>query len=238
MRNFIRAAIVIVILVAAYWGWALAGAAQLVSVASRGDPEAVMRHVDLPGLRRSLSSQIARAFLEQNPQFQKMLLVEQGFLGSVGAGAANALLREALTPENIAALLNKGRVSLPKAGVPETIWRMPPLSEAFHAGPLQAMANSRFDGPLSFVVNLDSAEGRYGVHLHLSGAIWRLSGIDVPEDVSARLARAIAARVRKFARAPRRLIMVRRERRFGRQPDAAQREGNRIGGDIHRPDRQ
>jgi Protein of unknown function (DUF2939) len=195
MRNFIRAAIVIVILVAAYWGWALAGAAQLASVASRGDAEAMVRHVDLPRLRRSLSSQIARAFLEQNPQFRKMLSVEQGFLGSVGAGAANALLREALTPENIAALLSKGQVAFPKASGPKTFWRMPPLSEAFRAGPLQALRSSRFDGPLSFVLNLDSAEGRYAVHLHLSGTTWRLSGIDVPEEVSARLARAIAERV-------------------------------------------
>jgi hypothetical protein len=197
MRNFIRAVIALIILVAAYWGWALAGAAQLASVASRGDAEAVMQHVDLPALRRSLSSQIARAYLEQNPQFRKMLSVEQGFVGSVGAGAANALLREVLTAENIAALLNKGRVGLPKAGSPQAnaFWRMPPLSEAFRAGPLQALMNSRFDGPLSFVVNLDSAEGRYGVHLHLSGATWRLSGIDVPDEVSARLARAIAERV-------------------------------------------
>jgi Protein of unknown function (DUF2939) len=195
MRNFIRAAIVLVIVVAAYWGWALAGAAQLASVASRGNAEAVMQHVDLPALRRSLSSQIARAFLEQNPQFRKMLLVEQRFVGSVGAGAADAVLRQVLTAENIAALLNKGRVSLPKAGGPETFWRMPALSEAFRAGPLQALMNSRFDGPLGFVVNLDSAEGRYGVHLHLSGATWRLSGIDVPDEVSARLARAIAERV-------------------------------------------
>ncbi len=64
MRNFIRAGIMFVILVGAYWGWALIGAAQLASVASQGDAEAVMQHVDLPALRRSLGSQIARAFLE------------------------------------------------------------------------------------------------------------------------------------------------------------------------------
>ena len=111
MRTFIRAAIVLVILVAAYWGWALVGAAQLASVASQGDAEAVMQRVDLPALRRSLSSQIAHAYLEQNPQFQKLLSIEKGFVGSVGAGAAEALLRELLTPENFAALLNKGRPS-------------------------------------------------------------------------------------------------------------------------------
>ena len=197
MRNFIRAAVVLVILVAAYWGWALAGAAQLASVASRGDAEAVMQDVDLPALTRSLAGQIARAYLEQNTQFQKMALLERQFVGSVGSGAANALLREVLTAENIAALLSKGRAGLPKAGNPdgETFWRMPPLGEAFRAGPLQVLMNSRFDGPLSFVVNLDSPEGRYGVHLHLSGTTWRLSGIDVPKEVSARLAREIAERV-------------------------------------------
>jgi len=197
MRKFIRAAILLVILVAAYWGWALVGAAQLASVASHGDAEAVMQRVDLPALRRSLGSQIARAYLEQNPQFKKLLSLEQGFVGSVGGGAADALLRELLTPENIAALLNKGRVGLPKAGAQdaETLWRMPPLGDAFRTGPLRAVMNSYFDGPLSFVVDLNSAEGTYGVHLHLSGMTWRLSGLDVPEQVSARLAREIAERV-------------------------------------------
>ena len=197
MRNFVRAAIALVILAAAYWGWALVGAAQLASVASQGDAEAVMRRVDLPALGRSLSSQIARAYLEQNPQFRKLGLLEQQFVGSVGGGAANALSREILTPENIAALLNERRVGLPKAGQTDagTFWGMPPLSEGFRAGPWQAMMNSHFDGPLSFVVNLDSAKRRYGVHLHLSGTTWRLSGIDVPEEVSAWLAREIAERV-------------------------------------------
>jgi hypothetical protein len=197
MRKFIRAAIVLVILVAAYWGWALVGAAQLASVASQGDAAAVMQRVDLSALRRSLGSQIAHAYLEQNPQFKKLLSLEQGFVGSVGGGAPHALLREVLTPENIAALLNKGRVGLSKAGAPgaEMLWRMPPLGDAFRSGPLQVLMHSYFDGPLGFVVDLDSAEGRYGVHLHLSGSTWRLSGLDLPEEVSARLAREIAERV-------------------------------------------
>lgn len=156
-----------------------------------------MQRVDLPALTRSLGAQIARAYLEQNPQFQKLLSIEKEFVESVGGGAANRLLREILTPENIAALLNKGRVVLPKGGGAdaETLWRMPPLGETFGAGPWRAWMNSHFDGPLSFVVDLDSAEGRYGVHLRLSGTTWRLSGLDVPEEVSARVARAIAERV-------------------------------------------
>ncbi len=60
MRKFIGAAVALVILVAAYWGWALAGTAQLASAASRGDAAAVMERVDLTSLSRSLSGQISR----------------------------------------------------------------------------------------------------------------------------------------------------------------------------------
>jgi hypothetical protein len=182
MRKFVRAVIVLVILGAAYWGWALAGAAQLASAASQGDAAGLMRCVDLPALTRSLSGQIAHTYLDENPQFKKLLSIEQGFVGSIGAGAAQALLRAALTPENIAALLSQGRAGFPESGA--SVWRMPPLSEAFRAGPAQALRNSSFDGPLSFVVALPSADGRYNVHLHLSGATWRLSGLDMPERVA------------------------------------------------------
>ena len=196
MRRFLGAAIALVVAFIAYWAWALAGAAELAAVASQGDAAAVMERVDLPSLRHSLSRQITRAYLEQNPKFQKLRPLEQGLAGSVGAGVAEALLREVLTPENIAALLNKGRVGVAKAGDPaaETLWRMPPLGEAFRTGPLQAVLSSSFDGPVSFVVELDGGDGRYGVHLRLSGTTWRLSGLDIPEEVSARLAREIAER--------------------------------------------
>jgi hypothetical protein len=191
MRKFVLSAIVLIVLVTAYWVSALVGAAELASAASRGDAEAVMQRVDLPALIRSLSGQIARAYLDQNPQYRKLLTIEQGFVGSAAAGAFNALLREVLTPETIAALLNEGRA--PNSG--PSIPRMPPVSAAFRNGPLQAVTNSYFDGPLSFVVRAPGADGQYNVHLHLSGMTWRLSGLDVPEEISARLAREVAAKM-------------------------------------------
>jgi hypothetical protein len=204
MRIFIRTAIVLVV-VAAYWGWALAGAAQLASAASRGDAEAVMERVDLQALIRSLSSQISRAYLDQNPQLQK-LLSEHGLAGGVVVNAAGAelLLRAFLTPENIAALLNRGRVGVANAGGQDagTLSSVPSLGEAFRARPLQVLMNSYFDGPLSFVVGLQSPDGRYRLHMDLSGVTWRLSGVDVPEPVTARVAQLIARRIRGAVNLP------------------------------------
>jgi Protein of unknown function (DUF2939) len=194
MRKFIGAGVALVLLVAAYWGWALAGTAELASAASRGDAAAVMERVDIAALSRSLSGQISRAWLDQNPQLQKLMALHQGAAGVViNAAAAEMLLRAFLTPENIAALLNHGRA----AGGPDAgaLWRMPGLGEALEAGPLQAAMHSYFVSPRSFVVGLNSPEGRYGVHMNLSGATWRLSGLDIPDAVTARVAREIAQRI-------------------------------------------
>ena len=64
-----------------------------------------MERVDLQALIRSLSGQIARAFLDQNPQLQKQP-PRPGVV--LNASAAEMLLRALLTPENIAALLGQG----------------------------------------------------------------------------------------------------------------------------------
>ena len=192
---FIRGAVALVILIVAYWGWALAGAAQLASAAQRGDAEAVMERVDLQALIRSLSGQVARAFAKQNPQLQHLPLVRQGVF--LNGAAAEMLLRALLTPETIAALLNQGHVDVLDAGGKDAgaVWGMPSLGEALHARLLQVLTNSYFDGPRSFVVGLDSPDGQYRVHLTLSGMTWLLSGVDIPEPITARLTRLIAQRI-------------------------------------------
>ena len=192
MRIIIRAAVALLILFAAYWGWALAGAAQLASAAQRSDAEAVMQRVDLQALIRSLSGQISRAFLDENPQLQKP---RPGVF--LNGSAAEMLLRALLTPETIAALLNQGRMSILNPGGKDagTVLGMPSLGEALRARPLQVLMNSHFDGPRSFVVGLNSPDGLYRVHMTLSGLTWRLSGVDVPEPIIARLTRLIAQRI-------------------------------------------
>ena len=195
MRMVIRGAVALVILVGAYWGWALAGAAQLASAASRDDPEAVMERVDLQAVIRSLSGQVARAFASENPGLQNPPQPRQGVF--LNASAAEMLLRALLTPENIAALLTQGRVGVLDAGGKDagTIWGMPSLGEAFHARPWQVLMNSHLDGPRSFVVGLDSPDGRYRLHMTLSGLTWLLSGVDIPAPITARLTHLIAQRI-------------------------------------------
>jgi Protein of unknown function (DUF2939) len=191
----LRGAVALVILIVAYWAWALAGAAQLASAAERGDAEAVIERVDLQALIRSLSGQIARAFADQNPELQNPPSPRQGVF--LNGAAAEMLLRALLTSENIAALLTQGRVGVLGPGGKDagTVWGMPSLGEAFHARPWQVLMNSHLDGPRSFVVGLDSPDGRYRVHMTLSRLTWLLSGVDIPEPITARLTHLIAQRI-------------------------------------------
>jgi hypothetical protein len=194
MRMLLRGVVALVILIVVYWAWALAGTAQLASVAERGDAEAVIERVDLQALIRSLSGQIASAFANATPGLQKAPPRQGVFLN---ASAAEMLLRALLTPDNIAALLSQGRVGVLGAGGKDvgTVWGMPSLGEAFNARPLEVLMHSYFDGPRSFIVGLDSSEGRYRIHMNLSGLTWRMSGVDIPEPVTARLASLIAQRI-------------------------------------------
>ena len=198
MRLLVRGAVALLVLFVAYWGWALFGAARLAAAASRGDAQALMERVDLQPLIRSLSSQVSHAYLEENPRLQELLARRQGLGGVViNAAGAEMLLRAFLTPERLAALLARGRADLAHAGDKGagTLWSAPGLDAALSAHPLQTVLNSRFDGPRNFVVGLDSPDGRYGIHLRLSGLTWRLSGLDLPEPVAARAARLIAERI-------------------------------------------
>jgi Protein of unknown function (DUF2939) len=195
MRKIIGAAVALVVLVAAYWGWALAGAAQLASAAQRGDPEGVIERIDIAALSNSLSRQISHAWLEQNPQLQKLLALKGGGGVVINAAAAEMLLRAFLTPENLAALLNQGGAGAGGAEA-NALLRMPSFGDAFRGGGLiETVTHSYFDGPRNFVVGLNSPDGRYGVHMNLAGTTWRLSGLDIPDQVTARVARQIAERV-------------------------------------------
>jgi len=151
-------------------GWALNGAAELARIASSGDSAAVVRRVDLPSLRHSLGSQNRPRLPQAKSKIAEPRTIARGFAGGVGVSVADAMLREVLTPENIASLLREGRLDKGGGSSGEALWKAPRLEEAFRSGLLQAALNTYFDGPVDFVVILDGGAGRYGAHLRLSAA--------------------------------------------------------------------
>jgi len=175
MRKWLWCGIVLVALFVAYWGFALFGASQVASVASNGNADLLMQKIDLPALRHSLAHQIVAAYLRQNPKHLTGLA--GNLAGALGGTVADAMLEDVLTPQNLASLLEQGRLDRgPKA----TSIAMPPLGDVFKGSVLQILTSAYFHGPLDFVVHLDRGDDVYGMHLHLESFEWRVAGLDLP----------------------------------------------------------
>ena len=192
---------VLVVLGAAYWAWPFLDAARLVRAARQGNSEAVIARVDLPALRRSLARQIAVAYLNATGKAEKMGAFGRSVAGAAATTVADPYLVELLTPENITALLGQGHINSIKMGDKDIAVErdLPGFSSLFSANLLWLVTGSYFDGVTNFVIPATTGRGdpktgqeeSYDVHLRLDGTTWRLSGIDLPEDMVAEMARAI-----------------------------------------------
>jgi hypothetical protein len=187
MRALIAMLAVAISAVLGYCAWPLVAAAELATVAERGNPAAAMDRVDLQLLRTSLERQIIRAYLRQHGHYERLSTVERGLVGSVGETVAVSLLDDMLTPENVVSLLASGQVA---RGTARDLVQLPRLGDVFRSLSLHVLTDSYFEGLTSFVVVGGEGAG-YRVHLQLSGAAWKLSGIDLPQDVRDRLAREV-----------------------------------------------
>lgn len=196
MRGLFWAFVVFAVVVVAYCVWPLVGAAQLAATVQGGPPAAIVQRIDLPALRRSLAHQIVAAYLRQNEKLSRMNGLAQSLAGGVGASVADSILEDMLTPDNIAAMLKDGRMTAGKIQASAGV-RLPKLGSIGADQGITMLLNSYFDGPTSFVVPLSSGAETYGVHLHLSGTTWMLSGLDLPTSLVDRLAREAAERQKK-----------------------------------------
>ena len=191
----------LVVLAAAYWIWPFFGAAQIVRAARSGDSAAVIARVDLPALRRSLARQLAVGYLNATGKADRMGPLGRSLAGAAATTMADPYLAELLTPDNITALLGQGRISAVSLnGKTVAIKRdLPGFTGMFSTNWLWLVTGSYFDGLTTFVIPATTGRGdektgeveTYDVHLRLVGTTWLLSGIDLPSEMIAQMARSI-----------------------------------------------
>ncbi|MFI5011031.1 MAG: DUF2939 domain-containing protein [Hyphomicrobiales bacterium] len=196
MRKYLFGAIAFLALAIAYQAWPLLGAAQLASAARSGDARKVLERVELPALRTQLTRQIVRAYLEKTGRAPKGAF-ERNIAINIGTSIAEPYVAEMLTPENLASLLRNGRIA--GAAGQSTLLsgeKLPNFSELLDSGLWTTFARSHFDGWTSYLIKVagdETSEG-FGVHLHLVSGTWRLSGIDLPKSLVARVVEEVILR--------------------------------------------
>lgn len=182
---------------AAYWAWPYLGAYTLAQAAELGAPEAVAARVDFPAIRHGLAKQVIRAYLDRTGRGAKLGAFGRGMAVAVGTSVADPYLAQLISPDSLTALLRDGRVhALDVDG--RTIrfdQTLPKLPDVLGSKILPVVLASYYDGPTSFVFNVDAPDGTgYGLHLGLEGTTWRLSGIDLPPTLVNRIVDDIVAR--------------------------------------------
>ena len=198
MRRWLMIVGAVVVVGLAYWAWPLVGAAQLARTARGGDAGQVFERVDVDGLRRSLARQIAAAYLDVSGKGKKMGAFGRSVAGAAVTTVADPYVAQLLTPDNVMALLSKGRIAqVDLGGRPIAVkGDLPDFSTLLDDHLLAAVTGSYFDQIKDFVIPIDGGHGvddQYGVHMHLVGLTWKLGGIDLPAPLVAEMARSILA---------------------------------------------
>ena len=198
MRRWIWIVGALVVIGLACWAWPLIGAAQLAQAAQSGNAADVVDRVDTGRLRRSLARQIAAAYLDTTGRGKKMGSFGRSVAGAAITTVADPYVAELLTPENLTALLQHGRVNQVKLGQQTVAVKgeIPTFAGLLNGNWLSLVTGSYFDQVTDFVIPVDGGHGaddQFGVHMHLDGVTWKLGGLDLPAPLVDEMARSILA---------------------------------------------
>lgn len=192
MRLTLVIILALIILLAGYTVWPFYGLYRIASAVETRNYAALQELVDFPSLRASMAHQIADAHLKLTGKSADTSEGTRSVGSRVGAMVADALLAKIiLNPERLLDLLGKGLVSAdpsPPSG----------LAAPFAANSLgsawQTWLNSDYSGAKFYVaVPVDTPfDQRFGIRLRLVDWDWKLSGLDLPENMAKDLAQELA----------------------------------------------
>ena len=190
MRSTIKIGAAVLVLWLAYAVWPFFGVYRLVGAVQARDAAALSERVDFVALRRSLTTQIATAYLRLTGKAGRPGSIVEQFTVGVAASVADPIVAKLVSPESLLDLLHTGRPSgvaadnLPSieglgAQALGSAWRLYLNSE---------LGIGRFF--ISLPVDKPPAE-RFRLGFCLTGWTWKLCGVELPEQLQIRLAQEI-----------------------------------------------
>jgi hypothetical protein len=181
MRKFVRFVFILLVLAAAYVGWALYAFAQLVDAVRRGDGAEVAARTNFTRLTHSLSDQIVDAYLKRIEATRKVSPMERVLIGGYGGTVADALVRKLLTPDVLTRILRTGELPAAAEGAPAI--RLSALRGLDGGDIMNLVTRLHFINPVLIVIPVNSetaSERRSAVIMHREDWTWRLAGIQLP----------------------------------------------------------
>jgi hypothetical protein len=192
MRWFVGTVIAIVVLIALYLGSAASALAGLVAAARAGDGAAIIERTDVKALSRSLTTQIAAAYLERIGAKRRISPMEKMLASTLGASIADAMVANMLTADRLTQILKTGNLGA-TPGVP-TGAGLPALADLHNENWLSLLGRLSFVQPVLLAIRLSNttdSDSYAAINLHYEGFGWKLSGIALPKGAVRDLAASL-----------------------------------------------
>jgi Protein of unknown function (DUF2939) len=174
-----------------YLGSAASSLAKLAAAVRAGDGAAVLERTDIRGLRRSLTDQIVRAYLERIGATRPINPMEKMLVNTYGATIADAMVAKMLTADRLTQMLKSGHLDAP--GVP-SVAGLPALARLDTSNWLSLVGRLEFIQPVLLAIRISDTsdpDGHAAIDLHYEGLDWKLSGIELPKAILRDLAASL-----------------------------------------------
>lgn len=195
MRWFVAVLIALVVAVTVWLGSAIYSVGQIANSARTGDGAAVLARTDVPALRRSLTEQIVRAYLERLGETRKVSQFERLVSNTYGATLADAMVAKLMTAETLTNLLKSGRFD--GADKAPAFDGLPSLGDVNTDDMLDVLGRVHFIQPVLLAIRVSTrqeADQFAAIQMHLDGSGWRLAGIEIPKAIIGKLAASLPAK--------------------------------------------
>ena len=189
MRKTIVVLLVLLLVFGAGAIWPFTALYDIATKAEAGDASAVSERIDFAALRRSLTRQIIDTYI----RLSGIKVAPGGITAAVAGSVADPLVEKLISPEALIDLLRNG---WPGAALPERPAGFAGLSSANFGNWWALFANSEY-GLSGFSVSLPVEKPvaqQFRVYLSLSRQGWRLSGLDLPEEILTKLTEQLIGR--------------------------------------------
>jgi hypothetical protein len=185
MKRLVPTFLILLALLVGYWAWPFFALRGLATDLQARNAAAVNEQVDYARVRRSFTEQIVSAYLRFTGR-----AVQFGALAPLGASIVDPWMSQIVTPENLADLLRGGTVSSELGPVSFRFGDLPfSLNIAWNAWLSSEYGLGRFSIRLPPGI---AGPNQFRVRMQLLRWRWKLTGIELPENLRDQIARELA----------------------------------------------
>lgn len=177
---------------AIYTGSALISLERLAAAARVSNGAEVISRTNVPRVRHAVVSQLITAYLAKIGQTRPVRPFERMAIETFGASIADELAIKLITPENLSTILTSG-------GVRDSVSKfdfdgMPALTDLDLSNVLNVLGRVQLIKPVEFELRLGADPSAGSISMHFEGSTWRLSGMNLPAPIVAKLIERLPVR--------------------------------------------